>query len=157
MTYSKHAIVLLLAALLCGCSSPSSTKPGTTKPDTSKSAKDGGQHEKAPHGGTLFAPADEKCHVELVIDKAKSTATMYLLDDKADEAVATSAKAFQLTVKGVTQAPIAFPADPQTKDKKDTASRFSVKNDLFAKDIDLEKVEISGDVNGKPYVFNLDK
>ncbi len=142
------ACFALVTALLVGCSG--STKP--TKEDTKKA--DEAHEGEGPHDGTLFATPDHKYHLELVAEKGKPS-VLYVLDSKAKNPVLTAAETFTLEVKGEKPVKVEFKA---TRGKGLTkASEFTAKEGAVPEKMDLEKVEISGESDGNPYHFKLDK
>jgi hypothetical protein len=147
-------LTLLAAALVlaAGCDS------GVKKTGATHAKKDDKKdEEEAPHGGTLFAIDSHKYHAELLVDKSAKKATVYFYDKKVKNAVPTSAKSINLNIAEQPPVQIALPAEAQGSDPAGNASRFSGTNDRLAKDLDMEKVEIDATIEGKPYVFKLDK
>jgi hypothetical protein len=153
--YRWTRLLILLAAafmLAAGCDSPvKKTSASHAKKDDNK------DEEEAPHGGTLFAIDSHKYHAELLVDKSAKKATVYFYDKKVKNAVSTSAKSINMNIAEQPPAQIALQAEPQGSDPAGNASRFSGTNDRLAKDLDMEKVEIDATIEGKPYVFKLDK
>ena len=111
---------------------------------------------KTPHGGTMFAPSAGKhvYHLELV-PKDGEKAVIYVLAKDEKTAVPIKDKKFTLSVKGAGK--VEFTADPQKSDPEGKASRFTAAASKLPKKIDFEQVEISGLVNGRPFIFKLDK
>lgn len=139
--------VAAVLGLALGCT-PAPTKPGKT--GTGPSVKDDHDEEKAPHGGTLFVAPGHKFHAELVVDKAGKKATVYLLDGKAKKIVPTKAETITLVLKdGDVKVPL-------KAEKVGDDPAFVGTHDKLAADLDMKKVEIEAEVDGKPYVFELD-
>src|SRR5262245_45027494 len=142
------ACFALVTALAVGCSGSSQPKKeGGKKPEES-------HEEEGPHGGTLFATPDHKYHLELVAGKGKP-AVLYVLDNKVKNAVPTAAETFTLTAPGEKPLKVEFKAKRGEGATK--ASEFTAKEGEIPEKMDLEKVEISGEIDGKPYHFKLDK
>lgn len=142
------ACFALVSALLLGCSS-------TTPPAKDGAKKNGEEHgEKGPHGGTLFATPDHKYHLELVAEKGKP-ATLYVLDSRVKNAVPTAAETFTLTIKGDKPVKVTFKA--KRGEGLTKASEFTAGEGEMPETVDFEKVEISGEIDGKPYHFKLDE
>jgi hypothetical protein len=141
--------VLVLA---CGC--PPGNPGPTNRPGATPAV---GGEEPPPHGGTLFAEPGHKHHAELKIDKDAKTATVYLFDAKVKNGSPTSAPAITLTIKNGGAVQVPLKAERQDGDPAGKSSRFVGTHDKLAGDLDMDKVEISAEVDGKPYVFTLDK
>jgi len=139
-----YGALLALVLLAAGCPS-GSNPPGTGK------GKDK-HEEKAPHDGILFAEPNHTYHAELVLNKKESEVTVYLLDKRVKNPVVIEAKTITLTVKNGKAEPIDLKATPQDTDKEG-ASRFVGKHEKFAADLDYDKVEITVEIKGKPYVL----
>jgi hypothetical protein len=139
--------VLVLA---CGCP-PSSSGPNKPGPTQAK------HEEEGKYGGTLFAEPGHKHHAELKIDKATKTATVYLLDAKAKNDAPTAAPTITLAVKNGSAVQITLKAEKQDGDPAGKASRFVGTHAKLGGDLDMEKVEISAEMDGKAYVYTLDK
>jgi hypothetical protein len=92
-----------------------------------------GHGSGTPHDGDLFAPEgdDHPLHAELVMSDKDSKGTIYLYD-----------------------ADVKKPSR-QDKDPQGKSSRFVTEDDL-PRDLDLEKVEIKLDYEGKPWTLVLD-
>ncbi len=141
-----------IAFLIAGCNSNVQKTAAThAKKDDKK------DEEEAPHGGTLFAIDSHKYHAELLVDKSAKKATVYFYDKKVKNAVPTSAKTINLNIAEQAPLQIALQAERQGSDPAGNASRFSGTNERLAKDLNMEKVEIDATIEGKPYVFKLDK
>jgi hypothetical protein len=139
----------LSATLLGGCSSsaPPPAKDGAKKHEEPH----GGE---GPHGGTLFATPDHKYHVELKAEKGKPT-ILYVLDSRARKAIPTAAETFTLMVKR--DKPVKVEFKPERGKGETKATQFTAPADKIPEKMDMEKVEISGQIAGKPYHFTLDK
>ena len=149
--------VALLAVALLGTAGCPSTKDSGQKAAKRDQKKDASHAEQAPHGGTLFADEGDKHHAELVLDKAGKKATVYLLDGKVKNAVPIGEKTITVNIADNPPVQITLQAEPQKEDKTDTASRFSGIHDRLGNDLDMDKVEIEAKINGKPFVFKVDK
>ncbi len=90
------------------------------------------EEHKAPHGGVLLEVGEEVAHLELVRNAKEGTATIYVLDGKAEKAVAIkdAPKLNLMTADGAKQ--IATKAvEP---DKEGLASQFEAKDDALKAD-----------------------
>jgi hypothetical protein len=89
-------------------------------------AGDAAAHSHAgPHGGHVIELGADEYHAELVLDKDAGTATIYLLDSAAKEAVAIEATEIALNTRHDGQArqyPLA--ASPEAGNQPGTSSRF---------------------------------
>jgi hypothetical protein len=139
-----YALPATVALILCGC-------PAKVK--TVETAKSGGHsHPSAgPHGGPLVEWGDEEYHLELLLDRAKKQATVYVLDGDAKKAVPIKSATITMTATSA-QPPIAITlkAEPDTGDPPGSSSRFSGQHDILGGTAML-KGEISGKVDGKDF------
>jgi hypothetical protein len=144
-------LALLAAAsiLAFGCSprEGSAPKKDGTMPD----------EDPPPLGGKLFAVPGHKYHGELVIVEKDRRAALYLYDKQVRNLVPTKTESLVLTIKNGTPVQITLKADRQETDPKDAASRFSGAHERLGTPVDIDKVEISGLIEGKSYVFTPDK
>jgi hypothetical protein len=145
--------LILLALLAFGCTPREAVGP--TK--HGKDANHVEDEDPPPHGGKLFMEPGHKYHGELLIDEKTKQATVYLFDDKVRDPVATKAETFTLTVKDSAPVSIILKPQRQDNDPPDTSSRFVGSHDRLEKPVDYEKVEISGSIGEKPFVFTLEK
>jgi hypothetical protein len=126
---------------------------GPTKPDRKDEEK-----EVEPEAGfTRYAEPNHKYHADLKIDKEAKQATIHLLDKRGKDPVPTKAESFTLTIKDAKLVQVTLKPQRRDSDPKDAASRFVGNDDRLAEAIDLDKIEISGSVDGKPFVFKPDK
>lgn len=90
------------------------------------------EEHKAPHGGVLLEVGEEVAHLELVHDPKEGTATIYLLDGKAEKAVAIkdAPKLNLMTADGAKQV-VTKAVEP---DKEGLASQFVAKDDALKAD-----------------------
>src|SRR5262245_31892729 len=145
------AILVLAVGLVSGCSPKEGAGP-------SKAAKADEEGEAPPpHGGKLYAVPGHKHHAELLIDEGKKTATVYLLDSKVRKYVPTKAESITLTIKDTPPLQIELKPQRQNDDPKDASSCYAGTHDRLAMAVDYEKIEFMGMIDGKSYVFTLDK
>lgn len=139
--------VLVVGLSMVGCNQPSDS---TTKTDDKKTSKkhDDHDHGEAPHGGTIIEFG--KYHGEFVVDHAKKTATVYILDDNVKNPVPIAATKLQLSIEQP-QFQVDLIADPQEGDPMGKSSRFVATHDNFGKEQQFEGT-LSGEVDGKPYL-----
>lgn len=144
--------VLLAALTLAGCNKPADTPKADDKKaekgDKAAKKDDHGDHGEGPHGGTVIELG--KYHGEFVVDHAKKTATVYILDGKVKNAEPISAAKLLLSVKQP-QFQTDLVAVPQDGDPKGKSSRFVATHDNFGKEQEFEGT-VSGEIDGKPYL-----
>lgn len=142
--------VLLVGLSAVGCNKPADAPKADDKKGEKAAKKDDdhGDHGEGPHGGTVIELG--KYHGEFVVDHAKKTATVYILDGKVKNAEAISAAKLSLSIKQP-----AFQVDlvavPQDGDPKGKSSRFVATHDNFGKEQEFEGT-VSGEIDGKPYL-----
>lgn len=136
-------VVLLLA----GCPQAPDASPG----------RGDQEEERAPHGGIKFAQKEHKYHAELVLDKEKKQATVYMLDRRLRKTVPIEPATIQLGIRNGTPLVIELTAERQDDDPKERSSRFVATHDKFGDELDPEKIDIIAKVDGKQYTFTLDK
>lgn len=90
------------------------------------------EEHKAPHGGVLLEVGEEIAHLELVHDAKEGKATIYVLDGKAEKAVAIkdAPKINLMTADGAKQI-VTKAVEP---DKEGLASQFEAKDDALKAD-----------------------
>ncbi len=113
--------------------------------------------ENGPNGGALYEGAKHKFHAELKVDAKLQTATVYILDNKAQKQVPIPAKNLAMILKG-TSAPIVFDAVPSKTDTK-LASVFTAKDKRFATALKFEEIEFRFvvDNSGKIHTFQYEE
>jgi hypothetical protein len=101
------SVIALSVALTaaCGAEPPAPAPPPAAPP--AATATTGHAHE-APHGGTLVELGQEFGHIEVVLDPATGTMTVYVLDGEAEDAVRVAQSTLALKVTG----PIPLAARP---------------------------------------------
>jgi hypothetical protein len=98
-----------------------------------------------------------KYRAELLIDSDKEKATVFLLDADGQKPVVTGAENLLLVVQEGAGAVITLKAQPQSGDPRWKSSRFAGTNARFGREINLKKVEVNTEVNGKPLTFTLEE
>ncbi len=90
------------------------------------------EEHKAPHGGVLLEVGAEVAHLELVHDAKEGKVTIFVLDGKAEKAVAIkdAPKVNLMTDDGAKQV-VTKAVDP---DKEGLASQFEAKDDALKAD-----------------------
>ncbi|MCC6741118.1 MAG: hypothetical protein IT452_18910 [Planctomycetia bacterium] len=90
------------------------------------------EEHKAPHGGLLLEVGEELAHLELVHDPKEGTAKIYVLDGKAEKAVAIkdAPKINLMTEDGAKQ----LVTKAVEADKEGKASLFEAKDDALKAD-----------------------
>lgn len=123
-------------------------------------AKEGHDHEeKGPHGGSLVELGDEEYHAEFVMDEKANTATVYLLDGKAKEAVAIDSPDVLVNLK-LEKMPkqVRLKALPVKTDSKGKSSRFGVKDAELIKLLHQKgaSAQLRVKIAGKSYSGKID-
>jgi hypothetical protein len=98
-----------------------------------------------------------KYRVELFLDSDREQATVYLLDAEGQKPVATAGENFTLLVQEGAGAVITMNAQPQGGDPRGKSSRFVGTSARFGREVNLKKVEVNAEINGKPYTFRLEE
>ncbi len=147
-------MALLVASVsAAGCGSPTGGPKVEEKKKDKAAKKDEhdhghGEHDEGPHGGTIIEFG--KYHGEFVVDHAKKTATVYILDGKVKNAEPIAVSQLLLSIKTP-----AFQTDlqaaPQEGDPKGKSSRFVGTHENFGKEQEFAGT-ISGEIDGKPYL-----
>lgn len=159
------AVLVSGAILLSGCgdaSSPpkvGSSANGTTSAPRPASDDHGHAHpSEGPHHGALVELGSEEYHAEIVHGE-EGRVTVYVLDSGAKQAVPIDAAevTINLSRKGEAEQ-FTLPASPDEGDPADKASRFTLKDEHLAEDLDAEgataKLVIT--INGKQYVAKIE-
>jgi hypothetical protein len=142
---------LLLTAVLLAAGCPAKRDPSTAPQDAEEKEGD------PPHGGIKFAEPGHKYHAELIQDETGKQVLVYLLNKTLKAPVSTTAKTITLALHNGKPTLIALSADRQDGDPKDAASRFKGEHDCFGQKLDAAKIEISAEIDGKPYILKEDK
>jgi hypothetical protein len=143
------ACIPVLLAVTCwssGCSGDGTTKI-SGKPPKQETHDEHPEH--GPHGGELAEWGDHEFHVEVTVDKKDQSATAYILDAAAKNAVPIAVQKVTLTLKQ----PIAeftLAAAPQESDPQGASSRFTGKHAALAT-ADEVAGTVAATVSGKPY------
>jgi hypothetical protein len=142
-------VFLLMVVLLLpvGCTPSPPAPTATPKP----AGKPG-----APHGGVALTEPGHKYRAELLIDRDKEKAIVYLLDADGQKPVVTTAENLLLVVQEGAGAVITLKAQPQSGDPRWKSSRFAGTSARFGREINLKKVEVNTEINGKPVTFSLE-
>ncbi|MBL8812304.1 MAG: hypothetical protein JNM43_19225 [Planctomycetaceae bacterium] len=132
---------ILGVSLVCvtGCSESGSTVPDNTiaelPPDTG-SHEEHAHPSEGPHHGDLVELGNEEYHAELVHGEAGSV-TVYILDSAAKVAVPIEAAELMINISHDGKAEqFKLPAERETTDPEGKSSRFSVKDEELASDLD---------------------
>lgn len=143
-----NSILILSILVIAGCSGDKTKTGDKDKPDS--------HSEVAPHGGILFAAPKDVYHLELVTEKGKPAVLYAAGKDPTKNLVFYPEKTITMTTKGSSDVKIEFKPDPQPGDPQLGYSRFKATTDLPEK-LDMKKVEFSGEIGGKTYIFTLDE
>lgn len=131
--------VSLLLLQATGCSESRSTPSGNTitelPPETD--GHEGHAHpSEGPHHGDLVELGNEEFHAEVVHGEAGSV-TVYILDSSAKTAVPIDATELSINVSHDGNAEqFKLPAEREATDPEGKSSRFSIKDEELAKDLD---------------------
>lgn len=146
MSLKSWTVCGLFAATLIGAGCTKTNAPAPTK--SSAKEDDHENHGAGPHGGAVIELG--KFHGEIVVDREKKTATVYILDGKVKNAAPIGADQLLLSVKKP-QFQIELKADPQASDPKGKCSRFTATHDNLAGK-DMLEGTVSMELDGKPYL-----
>jgi hypothetical protein len=133
-THRLFALVATVGLALTGC--------GGEAKKSDKPAPDAHAHaEHGPHEGELIELGEEEYHAELKHDDATHTITIYLLDAKAKEKVASDATELTINLV-VADKPEQFvlPAVPQEGDEAGKSSRYELVSEPLGTALDGEGV-----------------
>jgi hypothetical protein len=92
-----------------------------------------------PHGGVLYCNSKHTHHAELCLDAKTGTATIYVLDARADKEVPVPSDTIPIDLKGFEDSKLEFKPLNQ-KDGK--ASRYALKHDRFKKPLKPSEMKI---------------
>jgi len=150
--YKQIQILLALVAItfLVGCSKPSESMEKTTAPvlvpaETASANSDSSEktasasheehHHAAPHGGTLIMLGDHAGHLEVVLDNATGTLTLYALDGEAEQPVRLNSLGFAMQVTAPGKDPVSLDLKPVenvlTGETGSSTSQYSAQNDAL--------------------------
>jgi hypothetical protein len=143
ITVRLTAIGLLGAGLTlaAGCTRPTALTSGKQSPQGHDHA------EKGPHGGLILEWGDHEMHAELVFDRAKKQATVYVWDHDLKKHVPIKAEAVKLTLTHESPpVEVQLKAEPAKGDPEGKASKFVGTHDKLA-----EKSKFKGKVGWDTY------
>lgn len=131
--------VLSLLIAACSGSAPEPTPaaaPAQSAPAAAAPASGDGHAHTAPHGGGLTELGDHFGFLELVVDAAAGTATLYVLDGGAEKAVRVTHPTLSLTVTepaavGATPLVLTAVASSLTGETVGDASQFAVTHEAL--------------------------
>lgn len=147
--FGMGLLVAGTAAVGCG-PTPEAKKVENKKAEKTAKKDDHGHddHGEGPHGGTIIELG--KYHGEFVVDHAKKTATVYILDESVKKAEPIAVSKLLLSIKTPTfQTDLV--ATPQDGDPKGKSSRFVATHDNFGKEQEFAGT-VSAEIDGKPYL-----
>jgi hypothetical protein len=146
---------LLGAALAWGCTPPAGDKKGDGEKKAKEKEKDDGHehHDPGPNGGGAVQDfgKDNKYHVEVVFDRDKKEATIYVLGPDEKKAQPIKSEKLTLTLK---EPDVRVECRPMPRDgeKDGTSSRFVGKDDKLGGKGAFTLDTVNGEIAGKPYV-----
>lgn len=150
----------LALILFVGCSDSGKTAKNTSGTPAPKEDAHGGHDHptKGPHGGSLIELGKEEFHAELIHDELGGTVTIYVLDNKAKNAVPISATEVVINLKHDGKGEqFKLAASPQESDEKGKSSRFVSKDKELVEDLDHAGADprLVIDVNGKSFTGEM--
>ena len=144
---SLGVLMIGLATIGCGKSTESTPKAEEKKTEKITQKEDDHDHGEGPHGGIILE--FKKYHGEFVVDHAKKTATVYILDGRVKYPAPIAVTKLTLSVKAPAYQ-VEMAATPLENDPKGKASRFVATHDILAKEQEFEGT-VSFEMDGKPY------
>ncbi len=172
MQSGKLLIPAIGLGLAAGCSSGAKTdttaKKTEARHDHDHGHSHGGHEHKPPHGGTLVGFGQEFAHLELVLDAATGTLTVYVLDGEAEKAIRIAAPELEIKAQlpgadGKTSEvvlKVAAQADTLTGEKVGDTSLYKVQHDALKNAKVFDAVVSAITVKGKDFKdtkFNFPK
>jgi len=150
------SVSLLSVFALSGCnnSPPAAPASGTAASATAEHA----HPTEGPHHGDLVELGNEEYHAEIV-HSAGGEVTVYVLDSHAEKAVPIDATEVVINLTHDRQAEqFKLPATPDAGDPAGKSSKFSLKDEELAGDLDAEgtaaKLVVS--ISGKSYTGKIE-
>ncbi len=138
-----------LAMPLVGCGD------GNAKKDAAPAAGGGHDHPtEGPHEGLLVELGDEEYHAEVCHDEEANKVTVYILDDKAKNAVPVAQQSVTINVVlGGTPSQFVLPAVPLDGESDGKSSRFELSDEKLCEALDAEGAEarLKVTIATKPY------
>jgi hypothetical protein len=147
-----------LAVLLACVASSSGCGPNADGNAANAPHHHHGEHaDYGPHGGLLieWEQGGKSYHVELVADRAKQEATVYLMDEELTKASPIDAKSIALEIRAP-QTKVVLAAAPQENDPPGTASRFVGKDPALGGEMPLAGA-VTGPADGVTYYGSFDE
>lgn len=156
------AVVSLGLAVVVGCGDTKQTADKDTKTKPAKQQAKSHEHEHehgGPHEGHLVELGGGNYHAEITHDDKTKIFGVYLLDDKAENPVASEDKELvvSLTVDGEPQQ-YTLTAAPQPTDPPGHSSRYELKDEKLvdAWDAPNAKGRLRVNIDGKSYSGDID-
>lgn len=153
------ATVFTTALLLSGCGDSSNPGSPISSPSPTAESEEGHEHPtEGPHHGDLVELGNEEYHVEIVHGDGGEV-TVYVLDSGAKKPVPIDAAeiTINLSHKGEAEQ-FKLQASPEAGDPEGYSSRFTLKDEHLAEDLDAEdataKLVIT--INGKQYTGKIE-
>ena len=133
-------VVVVAFGCMVGCSDADTSSTTTISgPPPAMDSHEGHDHAhptEGPHHGDLVELGNEEFHAEVVHGEAGSV-TVYILDSAAKTAVPVDATELTINITHDGKAEqFKLPADRDTADPEGKSSRFSLKHDKLASDLD---------------------
>lgn len=146
-------IACLLSFLAMGCNNASAPNATPTSNGSSPAAAVHDHPSEGPHHGDLVELGNEEYHAEIV-HGAGGEVTVYILDGKAATAVPIDAAevTINLTHDGKAEQ-FKLAASPDASDPSGKSSRFTLKDEELAGDLDQKatKARIAVQIDGKSF------
>lgn len=150
--FLKFALAASVAAGTAGCRDKSAPTPAAAPaaPAAKAAAKAHDHPSVGPHGGPLAEWGDEEYHVEVTVDHAAKTATVYVLDGNAKAAAPIDAATLTLALAFAPPVTVTLAAQPQPGDPAGRSSRFAGTHPALAVERPVSG-SVSAKVGGKPF------
>lgn len=129
----------------------------STKTQKQENGKDDHPTE-GPHGGSLVELGEHEYHAEFLFDEKSETVTIHILDQSAKEALPIDAKEVTINLlhNGEPEQ-FQLPAAPEEADAGGKSSRFQLKDDDLAHNLEHEDADpkLTVMISGKSYTGKI--
>lgn len=162
-TRGTAAAVITTTLLLSGCGGASNSGAPAPSPSPSQVSEEGHDHEHAhptegPHHGDLVELGNEEFHAEVVHGDGGEV-TVYILDSGASKAVPIDATELTINLSHEGEAEqFKLPAAPDATDGEGKSSRFTLKDEHLAEDLDAKGAvaKLVVTINSKQYTGKIE-
>lgn len=152
------SVTLLAASVLLGCNGGQPAAPAPSTTSTTAAADVHDHPTEGPHHGDLVELGNEEYHAEIVHGTGGEV-TIYILDSKATTAVPIDATEVVINLSHDGNAEqFKLPAAADSGDPAGKSSRFTLKDEELASDLDSEgtAAKIVIKINGKAYTGKIE-